>query len=78
MQEKGLIFFDYDDIELILRKLGWDENRLNKERCIVCGCKLTKENVGAFTRHSPVKGVCRKFECLVSVLLREKKEVLLA
>jgi len=75
-KEKGLVFFDYTHLDLILKRIGWDEEHLKGEKCLVCGCQLTKENIGGFTRSFPVKAVCRKFECMVSVLL-EKKEMML-
>lgn len=76
-EKKGLVFFDSSNIDLVLREIGWDEKRLENEKCAVCSCQLTKENIGGFTRKSPIKGVCKKFECVMSALLAEKKESLL-
>ena len=74
MAEKGLIFFDSSNVGKVLNALGWDEERIKNEKCVVCDCPLTKKNIGGLTRHSPVKAVCKKFPCIMSVLLSEKKE----
>jgi len=75
-KKEGLVFFDMSHMNLVLKKIGWDEKTLREKKCIVCGCQLTKNNIGALTRESPIQGVCRKFSCVMSVLLAHKKESL--
>jgi hypothetical protein len=75
--KKGLIFFDNDKIDTVLKKAEWDNKRLKEEKCQVCNCNLTKNNIGALTHNSPIKGVCRKFPCIMSVLLMEKSRTVM-
>jgi hypothetical protein len=75
MEEKGLLFFKYTDIDIILKKLKWDEKPIEEKKCIVCGTPVTKENIGAFVPGS-YKPVCNKFSCLMAILLKERKEML--
>ena len=76
MTKKGLVFFDSTNMDKVLDAIGWNEDRVKHEKCAVCGCSLTKDTIGGLTRHSPIKAVCKKFNCIMSVLLTEKKESL--
>lgn len=75
MEEKGLIFFKYTDLDPALRKLGWEKLSIEEKKCIVCGITLTKENIGAFVPSS-TKATCNHFGCIMAALIREKKPIL--
>lgn len=74
---KGLNFFKYTDICHVLKKIKWDELPVEQKKCVVCGISLTKENIGAFVPGS-VRATCNNFACVMGVLLKEKKELLIA
>jgi len=73
--EKGLQFFKYTDLDYILKKYHWYDLPADCRKCIVCKKKLTKENFGGLIPGS-VNGVCNDFSCIMAILLKEKKEIL--
>jgi len=68
---KGLTFFKYTDLDLILSKLKLDRIPPEKRKCVVCKVPLTKDNIGALISDSAA--VCKDFACIMAVLLKEKR-----
>ncbi len=72
--EKGLQFFKYTDIDYILKKYHWYDLPADRQKCIVCKKRVAKENLGGLLPGG--NGVCNDFSCVMSVLLKEKKQML--
>jgi hypothetical protein len=64
-------FLKYTDIDVIFKKLNWNERPAEERKCVVCNVQVTKENIGAFT--SSYKPVCNKFSCLIATLFKDLK-----
>jgi len=75
-KKKGLEFFKFSDREIIFKKYHLNDLPEEERRCIVCGEILTKDNLGGLLPGS-VRGVCNKFSCIMAVLLKEKKEMVI-
>ncbi|RLE90948.1 MAG: hypothetical protein DRN04_13955 [Thermoprotei archaeon] len=62
--------FYEEDMEAIAKKLKlYDDIRLGKVKCFICGEKVTFTNLGAFLKTGDgIKIVCGKPECLFKAI----------